>query len=315
MPRERFHIVDGIFLGKHFSEESVREVLAYEPRPDDVFVVTYPKCGTTWMQHIVYYIFSNGTPPKDSDEFDSKTPFFEYMGQEAVDNLPRPAAIKTHLAFNKQPYSKDAKYIYVARNPFDCCISFFHHVRFFPMYDYEDGTFDEFFEEFLRGEVDFGDYFDHLLSWYPHRHDPNVLFLTFEDLKNDTRTWIQKVADFLGKEYGERLRNEPEVMEKILQYTSVEYMKKTVNPVMTRLDQKFQGLPRDQWPRWAQRFLRGCGDLLQKQSVGTFVRKGEVGDYKTELTQDQVKRMKEYIAKRTAGTDVMGLWKNLKWME
>ena len=26
-------------------------------------------------------------------------------------------------------------------------------------------------------------YYDHLLSWWAHRHDPDVLFLFFEDLK------------------------------------------------------------------------------------------------------------------------------------
>lgn len=34
-----------------------------------------------------------------------------------------------------------------------------------------DGTFDEFFELFISGNTDYGDYFDHLLGWYAHRWD------------------------------------------------------------------------------------------------------------------------------------------------
>ncbi|KAG0443224.1 hypothetical protein HPB47_015159 [Ixodes persulcatus] len=94
-----------------------------------------------------------------------------------------------------------AKYIYICRNPFDCCVSFFYHTKAMPEYEFQDGTFDEFFEMFIEGKVDFGDYFDHVLSWYEHRNDPNVLFLTYEDLKKDTATWVLKIADFLGEEY------------------------------------------------------------------------------------------------------------------
>ena len=40
-----------------------------------------------------------------------------------------------------------------------------------------------FFECFVAGEVDFGDYFDNLTSWYVHKDDQNILFLTYESIK------------------------------------------------------------------------------------------------------------------------------------
>lgn len=308
-------MVDGLFVGKHFTEETMREVFAYKPRPDDVFIVTYPKCGTTWMQHIVYYIYNNGTPPQSKEDMSSRTPFFELVGLEGVNNAPRPAAIKTHEPFDKQPYSKEAKYIYVARNPFDCCVSFYHHMKFFPMYDFENGTFDEFLEAFLKGEVEFGDYFDHLLSWYDHKDDPNVLFLTYEDLKKDTRFWIQKVADFLGQEYGQKIRDDQEVLDRIMTLTSVDTMRKTVNPAMRQIFTKFHDTPRDQLPRSAQLLAQACGDLLNKPMTGNFVRKGQVGDWRSHFTSEQVKKLQERIALKTAGSDVMDLWKDLNLME
>src|SRR6185503_14600620 len=33
---------------------------AYVPQPEDVFVVTQMKCGTTWMQHVVFQVVHRG---------------------------------------------------------------------------------------------------------------------------------------------------------------------------------------------------------------------------------------------------------------
>ncbi|KAH9374969.1 hypothetical protein HPB48_004194 [Haemaphysalis longicornis] len=98
------------------------------------------------------------------------------------------------------------RYIYVTRNPYDCCVSYFHHIRDSPVYRYTDATFDDFLDVFIEGLVSCGDYFDHLLSWYEHRADDNVLLLTYEDLKEDTRGAVIKIADFLGNQYAQELR-------------------------------------------------------------------------------------------------------------
>lgn len=68
-------------------------------------------------------------------------------------------------------------------------------------YKFQNGQFDDFFELFMEGKVDFGDYFDTLLSWYEHRDDPNVLFITYEQLKADTKEYILKIAEFMGEKY------------------------------------------------------------------------------------------------------------------
>lgn len=72
----------------------------------------------------------------------------------------------------------EAKYIFVARNPKDCLTSYYFHNRNFKIYNWADGDFDVFFELFVSGQLAFGDYYDHLLSWLPHINDPNVFFIT-----------------------------------------------------------------------------------------------------------------------------------------
>lgn len=100
----------------------------------------------------------------------------ERMGAQFCNQLKHPRLLKTHFSRPNCPRG-GKKYIFVARNPKDCCVSYFHHNRNFKIYDWADGQFDVFFELFLSGKLAFGDYFDHLLSWLPHLHDPNVLFL------------------------------------------------------------------------------------------------------------------------------------------
>ena len=45
-------------LGYIVTLENSRSII--EPCPDDGWVVTYPKCGTTWTQQIVRLIRNNG---------------------------------------------------------------------------------------------------------------------------------------------------------------------------------------------------------------------------------------------------------------
>jgi hypothetical protein len=49
--------------------------LSFKPRPDDVFVVTSSKCGTTWMQQILHQLRSGGD--MSFDEIDDVVPFIE----------------------------------------------------------------------------------------------------------------------------------------------------------------------------------------------------------------------------------------------
>ena len=167
--RPRYTLHDGFRMPMGFPVAGFDSGQRYRPSPGDVFVSTYPKCGTTWIQYIVYLLLHGGEPLPAGVRMDEVFPHLEEVGEARVRALPEPRLIKTHLPLERTPWHPGARYVYAVRNPFDCAVSFYHHTRgFVRHYDFADGTFDDFFECFVVGEVDFGDYFDHLASWLPH---------------------------------------------------------------------------------------------------------------------------------------------------
>ncbi|CAN7940763.1 unnamed protein product [Ixodes hexagonus] len=270
------------------------------------------KCGTTWMQTIVYGILNDGRPPQDSTDFMLRSPYIDLLGAEAADKMSRPGAIKTHLPFQKVPYSPDAKYIHVIRNPYDCCVSFYHHALNTPFKPPHGDEFGAFLDLFMGGKVLYGCYFRHLLSWYGHRNDPNVMFVTFEALKEDACGGVLKVADFMGREYGEKLRNDSALLEKVLKMADIESMRKIFNDDMPTLVSKLFALP----PGKALESFALCKQMSwtvpPSRKRNGLIRKGVVGDYKNYFSSEQLTSMKDWIVVKTENSDVMSLWKDVE---
>jgi hypothetical protein len=278
--RPRYVLHDGFRMPLDFPVEGFESGQRYRASPGDVFVATYPKCGTTWMQYIVYLLLHGGEPLPPGERMDAVFPHLEEVGEEAVRALPEPRLIKTHLPFERTPWHPGARYIFVARNPFDCAVSFYHHTRgFVRHYDFAEGTFDEFFECFIRGEVDFGDYFDHLASWLPHARERNVLFCTYEQMLADPRAAVVAVGAFLGGSAA-RVAAEPALVARVVAASS------------------FDGMRRDQ-RRWSSE---------RPADMPEFVRKGVVGDWAKHFSREQAARLVAKFAERTRGTSAATLW-------
>jgi hypothetical protein len=255
----------------------------YRAEPTDIFVTTYPKCGTTWTQYIVYLLLHGGEPLPAGRNINDVFPHLEEVGETAIRALPEPRLIKTHLPRERTPWQPRAKYVYVARNPFDCAVSFYHHTRgFVRHYDFADGTWDAFFECFVRGDVDFGDYFDNLLSWWPLRTAANVLFLTYERMLADPVAAIRDIGAFLGGNAGAAVRD-PALLERVAALSSFDSM---------RVDQR----------RWSSQRPAG---------VPEFVRKGVMGDWAKHFSREQAERLAAKLGNRTAGTGAESLWPEL----
>lgn len=188
------------------SAESFARAKAYRPRAEDVFVATQMKCGTTWMQHVVYEVVhrGRGTLVETGVAMYAVAPWLEGRKSVGIDDAPligeeRPTRIiKTHMPVQLCPFDQKAKYIYVARHPLSCFASCIDFV------DTNVGAMapgiDAFEKWFTSAELMWwGTWTDHVKGWWDlAQHNTNVHFVYFEDMKRDLRAVAIGVAAFLG---------------------------------------------------------------------------------------------------------------------
>ena len=119
--------VDGLLVPVIMRQETLDKLKNLQLYPDDVWVVSYPKSGTTWMAQIVRLIRNNGV--QDDVKIDEAVPYLEGLSifpEINVDSLPRPRAFKSHMPYDfcpcGPPNTTPCKYIYVMRNPKDVAV-------------------------------------------------------------------------------------------------------------------------------------------------------------------------------------------------
>ncbi|XP_075554050.1 sulfotransferase ssu-1-like [Dermacentor variabilis] len=310
MDVESYRDVAGVWLHNAFREENVRSAIQYKPREGDIFIVTYPKCGTNWVQFIVYNILTRAKPLPSLREFGLLSPFIDMIGAEAANNPSRNGPIMTHLPPNVLQPVKGCKYIYVTRNPYDCAVSFYHFIKGFTLKTVTDVSFESFLSMFLSGKVIYGDYFAHLLPWYDRRGEENVLFLTYEELKQDTRGEVLKIADFLGDDHGAALRKDEALFQRILDACSLESMKAFFKDPPTQRIKEIVKAVTEISLTSTEPLNRHPDRNIDKHDGAGFVRKGIVGDWRNYFTAEQLEKTKAWIASKTSGSDVMELWRD-----
>jgi hypothetical protein len=186
--------------------ESFRRAAAYDPRPEDVFVVTQMRSGTTWMQHLVYQVLTRGEGDLVAADtpLNAVSPWIESIRTIGIDDAPRVGRerpsriIKTHLPLALCPFDRHARYIYVARHPLACFASCVDFVR---------GNLQGFAPDWRHCARWFqsddlmwwGTWVAHVGHWQRHADlERNVLFVRYEDLGADLPAVAQRVAAHLG---------------------------------------------------------------------------------------------------------------------
>ncbi|XP_069189318.1 sulfotransferase 1B1-like [Procambarus clarkii] len=264
---------------------------------DDVWIVTYPKSGTTWIQEMVWCLMKDPKSPEASHELMKRFPFFEYdslippdsvipgvsrddpmqpgMTWRILQELEVPRVIKSHLPkelLPKQFWDVRPKVVYVSRDPRDVCVSFYYHYVKLQGYS---GTFDQFVHLFLHDTISYSPIWRHILNFWKMRHEDHILFIRYEDMKQDMSAIVRQVAGFLGQVVDE------EQVAWITQHCSFPEMSN--NPAVN--NETFVSAPTD-----AAKGLK-------------FMRKGEMGDWRNHLTEAQQKVFKTWTLNNLDGSD------------
>ncbi len=177
--------------------EALERGMSLEARPDDGFISTSPKSGTTWLQQGVHGLRSAGS--MDFEEISCVVPWLESALDIGIDphgeQAWSPRAFKAHLEWERIP--KGGRYVTALRDPKSVLPSFH---RFLEGWFFEAGsiTLEEFARGLFMAGSSSGRYWDHVRSWTPLDGREDVLVLTYEDMLAAPDAVPGVIADFLG---------------------------------------------------------------------------------------------------------------------
>jgi hypothetical protein len=231
----------------------------YTPGPQDVFVMTYAKSGTNWMMQIAHQLIYHGkgeynhlhdvVPWPDTTIMPFFLKKYAIPIEEAThweQSPERKRVIKTHYNWDLLPYSEQASYIAIIRDPKDVFVSNYLFIR--------DGVYgpampsvDTWFDLYLSPHFPLGgSWAVNAAGYWAERHRPNVLVVSFKSMKRDLRGMVAKVADFLNIHASDAL------IDEVTRLSSFDYMK--------RNDHKY-----------------AIGQLVPWRKPGSMIRKGAEG--------------------------------------
>ncbi|CAB9507852.1 Sulfotransferase family cytosolic 1B member 1 [Seminavis robusta] len=288
------------------SQETLRKCRELPVGDKDIFIASFPKSGTTWMQNIVFQLVSASVHQDDNlplDHISQYAPFFEidaHWESSSSDGPPQMISkirdahkalgyriFNTHLRWGMLPKGPGTRYIYVVRDGRDTLTSFYHHMsNQHPDDGGFQGDFEAFFQQFLDGTIAYGKWSHHLASWMPHcstaanaNANPQILLVRYEDLKQDRKQEIVRIAKFLQVDID---ANNQAFMDRVLERTSFEWMR------------EHQGLFHPISVRWKPGY--------------NFIRKGSVGDHDSLFDEEHRKQFLDTVTKDLGGANHVPTW-------
>jgi len=180
------------WLGRSFQDRTFRNSI----RPSDVFVITYPRSGTTWLR----YLIANVLAPREDVTFstfrhyvpDINDTYAARTSLDVFESLSSPRFFSFHGRYDPAL----PKVVYLLRDPRDVMISFYHYRRT------REQTYSGSLQDFLKSDDHYPCSWDqHVTDWLLNGVKENVFLIRYEELQRDTRTAVRRVLDFADVRY------------------------------------------------------------------------------------------------------------------
>ncbi|XP_054993235.1 amine sulfotransferase-like [Sorex araneus] len=195
---------------------------------------------------------------------------------------PSPRIFGSHLPYYLAPNglkNKRAKIVYIYRSPKDVINSYFHFSNMVGVLKrYEN--LETFIHDFLDGKVPGSLWFDHIRGWYEHRQKFNILFLSYEEMKKDLKSAVQKLCHFLGKELSE------DDLDAFVRQATFKNMKSDSRANINNI----------------------LKDVAGAKSDGHHLRKGTIGDWKNHFTVAQSERFDMIFQRKMKDIPLKFIW-------
>lgn len=176
-----------------FSKKPVaREEFAI--KEDDVFLVSYPKSGNTWLKFILANLYSQDQEIGFKNVHGFCPEFDNATGSEI---LTSPRFFKSHSKGNHD----FPNVIYIARDGRDVAVSYFYYLKKIYKID-ADLPFNEFLKDFNAGGGLYGLWSEHVNFWL-EKYQGNILLIKYEDLILDIEKEVKKILKFINKDFSE----------------------------------------------------------------------------------------------------------------
>jgi len=247
-------------------------------RESDIWIVTFPKCGTTWTQELVWTLVNDVDTEKGKVPLFVRSPWIEAVfpmkdGQLAIDylnSMKDRRIIKTHLPLEFLPDGvlEKCKVVYVARNPKDAAVSYYYHSKNIGLHGFT-GTVEELIDLFMEDLVFYGPYWNHITGAWNKKTERNLKFLWYEDMKADQMKVIEELCEFLQKPLTEE--------QKTKLFETVQFDNMKANP-----------------------FSSPAPTDVLDQSI--FFRKGLVGDWENHFDKQRSEKWEAWIENNITGT-------------
>lgn len=177
-----------LYLPAFLRKKELRD--SFEIFPDDVFLVSYPKSGNTWLRFLIgNYISGNKCDFRNSHLLVPDI----HSNPSDCKSLNRPRIIKSHFAYT----ANYPRVVYLARDGRDVAVSYFFHQKKYHIID-QDMSFEKFMQKFNSRTIDnFGGWGDHVISWLDSKKE-GALLIRYEDLLDNAANNLSSILAFCG---------------------------------------------------------------------------------------------------------------------